>query len=344
MDDKETMSIFSSTEALGVTPQQINSKVGTFGIPEFGTKFVRGMLLDTMPKAFSDLICISGLSHGTDVWVGNAKDLIDAGIVTLSEAVCTRDDIMVYLIKKGLPPNTAFKIMELVRKGQALKNPEKWAEYEALMREHEVPEWYIDSCRKIKYMFPKAHAAAYVMMAFRIAWFKVHIPKAYYAAYFTIRAKAFDAEFMIFGKEKVKEKMKEIETMGNQAAPKDKDMYDDLELVLEMYERGFRFLPIDLYKSHATKFQVEEDGIRPPINSISGMGNVAAEGISNAAQEKPFNSIEDVRKRSKIGNAAIDLLRKFGCLKGLPESDQMCFFDVSVNYYQPIFIFASSVF
>ncbi len=328
MDEKETMSIFSSTKALGVTPEQINSKVGTFGIPEFGTKFVRGMLLDTMPKAFSDLICISGLSHGTDVWLGNAKDLIDEGIVTLSEAVCTRDDIMIYLIKKGLPPNTAFKIMELVRKGKALKDPGKWAEYEALMRENEVPEWYIDSCRKIKYMFPKAHAAAYVMMAFRIAWFKVHIPKAYYAAYFTIRAKAFDSEFMIFGKEKVKEKMKEIEIMGNQAAPKDKDMYDDLELVLEMYERDIKFLSIDLYKSHSSKFLVEEDGLRPPINSISGMGGIAAEGIFNAAKEKPFSSIEDVRKRSKIGNSAIDLLKKFGCLKGLPESNQMCFFDV----------------
>ncbi|MFL0246110.1 DNA polymerase III subunit alpha [Candidatus Clostridium stratigraminis] len=328
MDDRETMSIFSSTEALGVTPQQINSKVGTFGIPEFGTKFVRGMLLDTMPKAFTDLICISGLSHGTDVWLGNAKDLIDAGIVTLSEAVCTRDDIMIYLIKKGLPPNTAFKIMELVRKGKALKDPVKWAEYEALMREHEVPEWYIDSCRKIKYMFPKAHAAAYVMMAFRIAWFKVHIPKAYYAAYFTIRAKAFDSEFMIFGKEKVKEKMKEIEIMGNAAPPKDKDMYDDLEIVLEMYERGIRFLPIDLYKSHATKFIVEEEGLRPPFNSIAGMGNVAAEGIYSAAhEEKPLSSVEDVKKRGKIGNAGIDLLKKFGCLKGLPESDQLSFFD-----------------
>ena len=327
MDDKETMSIFSSTEALGVTSGQINSKVGTFGIPEFGTKFVRGMLVDTKPKIFSDLIFISGLSHGTDVWVGNAKDLIDQGIVTLSEAICTRDDIMIYLIKKELPPGDAFKIMELVRKGQALKNPAKWAEYEALMRAHEVPEWYIDSCKKIKYMFPKAHAAAYVMMAFRIAWFKVHIPQAYYATYFSIRAKAFDAEFMIFGKEKVKEKMKEIEIMGYDAAPKDKDMYDDLEIVLEMYERGFRFLSIDLYKSHAIKFQVEEDGIRPPINSISGMGNVAAEGISNASKEKPFNSVEDVRKRSKIGNAAIELLRKFDCLNGLPESDQMSFFD-----------------
>lgn len=332
MDDKETMSIFSSTKAIGVAPQQINSRVGSFGIPEFGTKFVRGMLLDTMPKTFMDLICISGLSHGTDVWLGNAKDLIDSGTInSISEAVCTRDDIMVYLIKKGLPPNTAFKIMETVRKGKALKDP-KFPEYEALMRECDVPEWYIDSCKKIKYMFPKAHAAAYVMMAFRIAWFKVHIPKAYYAAYFSIRAKAFDAEFMIFGKEKVKEKMKEIEMLGMQAPPKDKDMYDDLELVLEMYERGIEFLPIDLYKSHATKFLVEEEGLRPPINSISGMGNVAAEGIYNAIQEavqteKPIGSLEDLKKRAKIGNSAIDSLRKFGCLKGLPEKDQLSFFD-----------------
>ncbi|MDD6796489.1 MAG: DNA polymerase III subunit alpha, partial [Clostridiaceae bacterium] len=286
LDDKPTMSLFSSTDALGVTPEQINSKVGTYGIPEFGTKFARGMLLDTMPKHFADLLCISGLSHGTDVWLGNAKDLIDQGIITnISEAVCCRDDIMVYLIKKGLPKDTSFKIMETVRKGKALKDPQKWAEYEELMRKHEVPEWYIESCKKIKYMFPKAHAAAYVMMAFRIAWFKVHIPKAYYAAYFSIRAKAFDAEYMIFGKEKVKEKMKEIKMMGNNASPKDQDMYDDMELVLEMYERGLKFLPIDLYKSDATKFKVEEDGIRPPFNSISGMGNVAAESIYRVVHE-----------------------------------------------------------
>lgn len=330
LDDKETMSIFSSTKALGVTPEQINSKVGTFGIPEFGTKFVRGMLLDTLPKSFSDLLCISGLSHGTDVWLGNAKDLIDGGVITsISDAVCCRDDIMVYLIKMGIEPNTSFKIMELVRKGKALKDPEKWAEYEKMMRDNNVPEWYIDSCRKIKYMFPKAHAAAYVMMAFRIAWFKVHIPLAYYAAYFSIRAKAFDAEYMIFGKEKVREKMKEISLQGNDAAPKDKDMYDDLEIVLEMYERGFKFLPIDLYKSDWDKFKVEEDALRPPLNSISGMGNVAAEAIFNAVHEEtPISSIDNLKKRAKIGNSAVDLLRKFGCLNGLSESDQVSFFDV----------------
>ncbi|WP_244833827.1 DNA polymerase III subunit alpha [Clostridium sp. BJN0001] len=333
LDDKETMSLFYSTEALKVTPEQINSKVGTFGIPEFGTKFVRGMLVDTTPKTFTDLLCISGLSHGTDVWLGNAKDLIDSGIITtISDAVCCRDDIMVYLIKKGLPKNTSFKIMETVRKGKALKDPEKWKEYEDLMRSHDVPEWYIESCKKIKYMFPKAHAAAYVMMAFRIAWFKVHIPKAYYAAYFSIRAKAFDAEFMIFGKDKVKEKMKEIIAQGNDAAPKDKDMYDDLEIVLEMYERGFKFLPIDLYKSDSTKFKVEDEGIRPPINSISGMGNVAAEDISKTVHEEvPISSVDNLKKRAKIGTAATELLRKFGCLNGLTESDQVSFFDMMKN-------------
>ena len=286
------------------------------------------MLIDTKPQYFSDLVRIAGLSHGTDVWLGNAQTLIEQGIVTLQEAICCRDDIMIYLIKKGVPPDKSFKIMETVRKGKALKDPAKWEEFKAIMKEHDVPDWYIKSCEKIKYMFPKAHAAAYVTNAFRIAWFKVHIPKAYYTAYFTIRAKAFDAEFMIFGKEKVKEKMNEIMMQGNEAAPKDKDMYDDLEIVLEMYERGIRFLPIDLYKSDATKFKIEDDGIRPPLNSISGMGNIAAESIFNAVHEDiPISSIDNLRKRAKIGNSTTDLLRKFGCLGGLSESDQVSFFD-----------------
>lgn len=259
LDDKETMSIFSSTEALGVSPEQINSKVGSYGVPEFGTKFVRGMLVDTKPTTFDELIRISGLSHGTDVWLGNAQSLIEEGTVTLNEAICCRDDIMIYLIKKGVPPNPAFKIMETVRKGKALKDKEKWAEYVALMKEHDVPDWYIKSCEKIKYMFPKAHAAAYVTNAFRIAWYKVHMPAAYYTAYFTIRADAFDSDIMCHGVEKVKNKMKEIELQGNAATNKDKDMYGTLEIVLEMYERGIKFLPIDLYKSHATKFLMESE-------------------------------------------------------------------------------------
>ena len=326
LDDKETMSIFSSTKALEVTPEQINSEVGSFGIPEFGTKFVRGMLVDTRPTTFAELISISGLSHGTDVWLNNAQDLINQGTVTLSEAIGCRDDIMVYLMKKGLEPNHAFKIMETVRKGKALKDPEKWAEYVEIMKSHDVPEWYIKSCEKIKYMFPKAHAAAYVTNAFRIAWFKVHEPKAYYTAYFSIRADEFDSECMIFGKEKVKAKMKEIDNAGNSATVKDKNMYSILEIVLEMYERGIKFLPIDLYKSHSTKFLMEEDGIRPPLNSIPGLGTIAAEGIYQARLEEPFECIEDMQARSKIGKSVTELLDKFGCLKGMTKSNQLSLF------------------
>ena len=286
------------------------------------------MLVDTRPTTFDELIRISGLSHGTDVWLGNAQSLIEDGTVTLTEAICCRDDIMIYLIKQGLPPNDSFKIMESVRKGKVAKGKEpKWEEYKTLMREHNVPEWYIKSCEKIKYMFPKAHAAAYVTNAFRIAWFKVHEPKAYYSAFFSIRASdEFDSEIMIFGEEKVKNKMKEIDLQGNNATQKDKAMYPVLELVLEMYERGFKFLPIDLYKSSATKFIVEEDGIRPPLNSIAGLGTVAALGIEKARQDGKFMSIDDMKIRSKIGDSVTELLRKFGCLDGMSQSNQLSLF------------------
>ena len=286
------------------------------------------MLVDTRPTTFDELIRISGLSHGTDVWLGNAQSLIEDGTVTLTEAICCRDDIMIYLIKQGLPPNDSFKIMESVRKGKVAKGKEpKWEEYKTLMREHNVPEWYIKSCEKIKYMFPKAHAAAYVTNAFRIAWFKVHEPKAYYSAFFSIRASdEFDSEIMIFGEEKVKNKMKEIDLLGNNATQKDKVMYPVLELVLEMYERGFKFLPIDLYKSSATKFIVEEEGIRPPLNSIAGLGTVAALGIEKARQDGKFMSIDDMKIRSKIGDSVTELLRKFGCLDGMSQSNQLSLF------------------
>ena len=327
LDDKDTMSIFSSTKALGVTPEQIHSEVGSFGVPEFGTKFVRGMLVDTKPKTFDELIRISGLSHGTDVWLGNAQSLIEAGTVTLNEAICCRDDIMIYLIKKGVPPNPAFKIMETVRKGKALKDPAKWEEYKTLMREHDVPEWYIKSCEKIKYMFPKAHAAAYVTNAFRIAWFKVHEPLAYYAAFFSIRAaEDFDSDVMIFGKEKVKNKMKEIDLLGNNATQKDKTMYPVLELVLEMYERGLTFLPMDLYKSDAKKFKIEDGALRPPLNSIPGLGTVAAEGIQRAREEDKFMSIDDLKIRAKIGDSVTELLKKYKCLEGMSQSNQLSLF------------------
>ena len=328
LDDKETMSIFSSTKALGVTPEQIHSEVGSFGIPEFGTKFVRGMLVDTRPTTFDELIRISGLSHGTDVWLGNAQSLIEQGIVTLQDAICCRDDIMIYLIKQGLPPNDSFKIMEAVRKGKVAKGKEpKWEQYKELMKEHNVPDWYIKSCEKIKYMFPKAHAAAYVTNAFRIAWFKVHKPLAYYAAFFSIRGKDdFDSDCMIFGEEKVKNKMKEIDLLGNAATQKDKTMYPILELVLEMYERGFDFLPIDLYKSDSTKFIVEDNALRPPLNSIPGFGTVAAEGVVKARENGKFMSIDDLKIRAKIGNSVIDILKKYGCLDGMSQSNQMSLF------------------
>ncbi|MDO4282010.1 MAG: PolC-type DNA polymerase III [Clostridia bacterium] len=326
LDDKETMGIFSSTEPLGVTPEQIKSEVGTYGVPEFGTKFVRGMLIDTKPTTFEELIRISGLSHGTDVWLNNAQTLIEDGIVTLSEAICTRDDIMIYLINKGLEPGLAFKIMEIVRKGKASKKltPEMVEE----MKKHDVPDWYIDSCFKIKYMFPKAHAAAYVTNAFRIAWFKVHIPKAYYAAFMSIRADEFDGDIMLHGKERVLSKMKEIDTLGNAAQPKDKNMYPILELVLEMNERGIEFLPVDLYQSDSVRFVLEDDGIRPPLSALTGFGEVDAEKVVNARKNYRFTSIEDMQMKSKIGKVAVETLQLAGCLDGMPRSEQMDMFDL----------------
>ena len=325
LDDKQTMTIFSSTEALGIRKEDINSEVGTYGVPEFGTKFVRGMLVETKPNTFEELLRISGLSHGTDVWLNNAKELINSGTITLSEAICTRDDIMIYLISMGLPAQDAFKIMESVRKGKGLKE-----EQEELMRNNNIPEWYIDSCKKIKYMFPKAHAAAYVINAFRIAWFKVHIPKAYYTTMYSIRADEFDSEYMIFGEKKVRDKMDEIEKLGNDSSQKDKGMYSILEYVLEMYKRGITFLPIDIYKSQATKFTMEADGIRPSLNSIAGLGEVAAESIVKARENGEFISKEDLMKRAKIGKSVIELLEKYGCLDGMSTSNQISLFDTLI--------------
>ena len=322
LDDKETMSIFSSTTALGVTPEQIRSKVGTYGVPEFGTKFVRGMLVDTLPTTFEELIRISGLSHGTDVWLGNAQTLINDGVTTLNEAICTRDDILIYLIKKGLPPDKAFKIMEPVRKGKGLK-----PDQEAMMREYNVPEWYINSCKKIKYMFPKAHAAAYVTMAFRIAWFKVHIPKAYYAAFYSIRADEFESESMFYGKEKVIARMNQIDTLGNNASNKEKSMYSVLEIVLEMYQRGINFLPVDIYKSDSTKFLMEDDGLRPPLSSLTGFGEVDSKKLIEARENGEFETIEELQLRSKIGKVSLEILKNNGCLEGMRESSQISLFE-----------------
>ncbi|MDK2809297.1 MAG: polymerase subunit alpha, Gram-positive type [Petroclostridium sp.] len=319
--DPATMSIFTSTEALGITPQDINSEVGTFAIPEFGTKFVRQMLVDTRPKTFAELVRISGLSHGTDVWLNNAQDLVRAGIATLPEVICTRDDIMVYLMYKGLAPKHAFKIMESVRKGKGLKE-----EDEKAMRENNVPEWYIESCKKIKYMFPKAHAVAYVTMAFRIAYFKVHYPEAFYIAYFTVRADDFDAELMTHGVERVRNKIKELEAKGNEISTKEKNVLTILEVCNEMYSRGIKFLPIDLYKSDAVKFINTGNGILPPLNALQGVGTSAAKSIVEARQEGEFISIDDLRIRAKISKAVIEILQQHGCLKDLPESSQLSLF------------------
>ncbi|WP_163101540.1 PolC-type DNA polymerase III [Peribacillus alkalitolerans] len=320
-DDPEVMKIFSGTESLGVTEEQIMCKTGTLGIPEFGTRFVRQMLEDTKPTTFSELVQISGLSHGTDVWLGNAQELIHNSICTLSEVIGCRDDIMVYLIYQGLEPSLAFKIMESVRKGKGLSD-----EFEAEMRKNDVPEWYIDSCKKIKYMFPKAHAAAYVLMAVRIAYFKVHLPLLYYAAYFTVRAEDFDIEAMARGSQAIKAKIDEINAKGLDASPKEKNTLTVLELALEMCERGFSFKKVDLYKSSASEFIIDGNSLLPPFNSIPGLGTNAAFNIVNARAEGEFLSKEDLQKRGKVSKTIIEYLDSQGCLESLPDQNQLSLF------------------
>ncbi|MGG1398386.1 PolC-type DNA polymerase III [Bacillus salipaludis] len=320
-DDPEVMKIFSGTESLGVTEQQIMCKTGTLGIPEFGTRFVRQMLEDTKPTTFSELVQISGLSHGTDVWLGNAQELIHNRTCTLSEVIGCRDDIMVYLIYQGLDPSFAFKIMESVRKGKGLSE-----EMEAEMRKNEVPEWYIDSCKKIKYMFPKAHAAAYVLMAVRIAFFKVHLPLLYYAAYFTVRAEDFDVEAMARGSEAIRARIEEINAKGLEASNKEKNLLTVLELALEMTERGFSFKKIDLYKSSASEFIIEGNSLIPPFNSIPGLGTNVALSIVKAREEGEFLSKEDLQQRGKVSKTILEYLDKQGCLESLPEQNQLSLF------------------
>jgi DNA polymerase-3 subunit alpha (Gram-positive type) len=279
------------------------------------------MLVDTRPKTMSELIKISGLSHGTNVWLNNAQDLIKNKVATLSEVICTRDDIMLYLLHSGLPPMTSFKIMEDVRKGKGLK-----PEYEETMRSNNVSDWYIESCKKIKYMFPKAHAAAYVMMAFRIAWFKVHFPLEFYATYLTVKADDFDADIMTQSHERIREKILELEDAGNNLTQKDKGVLTILEVVNEMYARGIKFLEIDLYKSDAKVFLIENGRIRPPLNGLPGLGIIAAQSIVEERQKGKFSSIEELRLRTKISKTVIDILKQHKCLDDLPESDQICLF------------------
>ncbi|MGD6854583.1 PolC-type DNA polymerase III [Bacillus infantis] len=320
-DDPEVMKIFSGTESLGVTQDQIMCKTGTLGIPEFGTRFVRQMLEDTKPTTFSELVQISGLSHGTDVWLGNAQELIHNSICTLSEVIGCRDDIMVYLIYQGLEPAFAFKIMESVRKGKGLSD-----DMEEEMRKNKVPEWYIDSCKKIKYMFPKAHAAAYVLMAVRIAYFKVHHALLYYAAYFTVRAEDFDVEAMVRGSQAIRAKIEEINAKGLDASPKEKNLLTVMELALEMNERGYKFSKVDLYRSDATDFIIDGDSLIPPFNAIPGLGTNAALNIVKARGEGEFLSKEDLQQRGRISKTILEYLDNHGCLESLPDQNQLSLF------------------
>ncbi len=323
LDDPEVMSLFTSTQALGITPEQIGGcPLGALGIPEFGTEFVIQMLVDTKPKSFSDLVRISGLSHGTDVWLGNAQTLIQEGKATISTAICTRDDIMTYLIHMGLDSEESFTIMESVRKGKGLK-----PEWEEEMTKHDVPDWYIWSCKKIKYMFPKAHAAAYVMMAYRIAYCKVFYPLAYYAAYFSIRASAFSYELMCQGEEKLKHYMKQYQQRAGELTNKEQDTVKDMKIVQEMYARGFAFTPIDVYTAQASRFQIVDGKLMPSLSSIEGMGDKAAEAVEEAAKDGPFLSKDDFRSRTKVSKTVIDLMDDLGLLGDLPESNQLSLFD-----------------
>lgn len=322
LDDKETMSLFTSTDALGVTPQEINCPIGSLAIPEFGTKFVRQMLLDTKPTTFAELVRISGLSHGTDVWLNNAQELVQKGTVGLKDVISTRDDIMNYLIFKGLPPKMAFTIMENVRKGKGLK-----PEHIDLMKENNVPDWYIWSCKQIKYMFPKAHAVAYVMMSFRLAYCKVHYPEAFYATYFTTKAEDFDADLIVKGLDFIKSRINELESLGNDATAKEKNMIVVLEVALEMYARGIKILPVDIYKSDATKFSVVgEKTLLPPMIALQGVGENAALNIQKERENGEFISKEDLRKRTKISKTVIETLTNHGSLNNMSDQNQLSLF------------------
>ena len=330
LDDPDVMALFAGTEVLGIKPEDIGGcPVGCLGIPEFGTDFVIQMVVDTKPKSISDLIRISGLSHGTDVWLNNAQTLIQEGKATISTAICTRDDIMTYLINKGLDSEESFTIMERVRKGTVAKGKcKEWPEFKKDMTEHGVPDWYIGSCEKIKYMFPKAHAAAYVMMAYRIAYCKVNYPLAYYAAYFSIRASAFSYEIMCQGREKLEFYLRDYKKRLDSLSKKEQDVLKDMKIVQEMYARGFEFLPLDIYTAKANKFQIIDGKLMPPLSSIEGMGDKAAEAVEAAAKDGPYLSRDDFRQRTKVSKTVIDFMADLGLFGNLPESNQLSLFDL----------------
>ncbi len=324
LDDKKVMSLFSSPEALGVTQEQIMWETGTLGIPEFGTGFVRGMLMETRPSTMEELVRISGLSHGTDVWLGNAQDIINSGTAKLRQCFCTRDDIMNFLITKGMAEKMSFDIMESVRKGRGLK-----PEWEDAMREHDVPQWAIDSCKKIKYMFPRGHAVAYVTMGLRVAWYKVYRPQAYYAAYFSIRGDGFDAGRMLLSNETLRDRLTEFASREEKLSVKDKQEENAYHMLLEMQERGIKMLPVDLYKSDATRFLPEGDDLRCPFTAINGFGESAVTGILESRDPKrPYISVEDLRTRARVGVSIVEMLRGQGALEGLPETSQVDLFSL----------------
>lgn len=322
--DPETLKIFSSTESLGITPEDINSVVGTFGVPEFGTPFVRQMLIDTMPKTFAELVRISGLSHGTDVWLNNAQEFIRQKKATLSQVITVRDDIMNYLIDQGIEKGTAFKIMEFVRKGKPSKDPEGWKKFSNLMKEHNVAEWYIESCRRIKYMFPKGHAVAYVMMAMRIAYFKVHYPLAFYAAYLSRKAEDFD--FDIMGNPESAKNHLEVLSKEPKLDVKKKAEMAICEIIVEMYARGFQFLPIDIYKSGGTKFTIEDGKIRIPLIGLSGLGGAVIDNILKERELDKFLSYEDLKRRTKVSQTIVEKLKSINAVDSLSETNQISLF------------------
>ncbi|WP_306479589.1 PolC-type DNA polymerase III [Mediterraneibacter sp.] len=323
LDDKNVIELFHGTDVLGIKPEDIDGcKIGSLGIPEFGTDFVIQMVQDTKPQTLSDLIRISGLSHGTNVWLGNAQELVKSGKATISTAICTRDDIMIYLINKGVESALAFTIMESVRKGKGLK-----PEWEEAMKAQDVPDWYIWSCKKISYMFPKAHAAAYVMMAYRIAYCKINYPLAYYAAYFGIRADAFSYALMCQGKETLNYHIKQYKSKGDQLSKKEQDVLKDMKIVQEMYARGFEFVPIDIYKAKAKMFQIIDGKLMPSFASIEGMGDKAAEAVEEASKDGPYLSLDDFRQRTKVSKTVIDLMAELGMFGDLPQSNQLSLFD-----------------
>ena len=327
LDDKETMAIFLSPEPLGVTKEQIMNETGTLGVPEFGTPFTISMLVDTKPKTFAELIKISGLSHGTDVWLGNAQELIKNNVVPFKDVIGCRDDIMVYLMYKGLEPIKAFKIMEFVRKGKASKDPETWAGHVETMKKAGIEEWFIDSCAKIKYMFPKAHAAAYVISAFRIAYFKVHYPIIYYATYFSTRFEDFDLDVMVKGYDAIKNRMLEIMEKNYDATNKEASILETLKLALEATARGFVFKTIDIRKSDAKNFTILDDKtLLCPFRAVDGLGGVVAQNIQNEAKKHDFISIEDFQNRCKVSSTLIEKMKMMGVFEDMPETSQLSLF------------------